>query len=151
MSCNVQSFEPHFEKVLDEITAIKPDIVAMQETFNGDERLDEYFRDWHTLRHGHYWVGSRYPVTWIADCEVTQFGGRTAGMIVEIETPGGPIVLCDIHQMTVRFGLKELNRNTLINGDGTDAGSEALQKPNGCWNRSTFEPPSKRLVRRSAR
>ncbi len=118
VSCNVQAFQPHFEKILDEIAAISPDIVALQEAAGGDPRLDEYFRDWHTLRHGHYWVGSRYPLSFLADCEVTQFGGRLAGMIVEIETPGGPIVLGDIHQMTARFGLKELNRNTLINGDG---------------------------------
>jgi endonuclease/exonuclease/phosphatase family metal-dependent hydrolase len=119
LSCNVQSFKPHFEKVLAEISAIKPDVVALQEAFRGDARLDEFFRDWHTLQHGHYWVGSRYPVTLISDCEVTQFGGRLAGMLVQIELPSGPIVLGDIHQMTARFGLKELNRNTLINGDGT--------------------------------
>jgi endonuclease/exonuclease/phosphatase family metal-dependent hydrolase len=39
--------------------------------------------------------------------------------LVEVETPGGPVVIADIHQMTARFGLKKLNRNTLINLDGT--------------------------------
>ena len=119
LSCNVQSFEPNFEKVLDEIATFKPDVVALQETFRGDPRLDQFFRDWSPIRHGHYWVGSRYPLKLIRDCEVTQFGGRHAGMLVEIETPAGPVVLANIHQMTARFGLKELNRKTLINGDGT--------------------------------
>ncbi len=119
VSCNVQSFKPDFDKVLEEISAINPDVVALQEAFRGDARLEEFFRDWHTLRHGHYWVGSRYPVSFISDCEVTQFGGRLAGMLVQIETPAGPIMLGNIHQMTARFGLKELNRNTLISGDGT--------------------------------
>ena len=119
VSCNVQSFQPDFDKVLKEIDEIKPDIVALQEAFRGDPRLDSHFPDWHSLRHGHYWVGSRYPVKLVSDCDVTHFGGRLAGMIVEIETPGGPVVLSDIHQMTARFGLKELNRYTLVNLDGT--------------------------------
>ena len=120
VSCNVQAFQPDFEKVLDEISAISPDVVAMQETFRGDPRLDEYFRDWHTLRHGNYWVGSRYPLTFIADIPVPQFGGRTAGMIVLIETPAGQFVLADVHQMTARWGLKELSRYTLISGSGIE-------------------------------
>ena len=119
LSCNVQSFKPDFSRVLEEIAAMRPDVVALQEAFRGDPRLDEFFKDWHTLRHGHYWVGSRYPVTLITDCEVNQFGGRLAGLVVQIETPNGPIVLGNIHQMTARFGLTELNRNTLLNGDGT--------------------------------
>lgn len=119
VSCNVQSFQPNFDRVLEEIAAISPDIVALQETFRGDPRLDDYFRDWHTLRHGHYFVGSRFPLTLITDCEVEQFGERTAGMMVEIDTPGGPIVVTDIHQMTARFGLKNLKRSTIVSLDGT--------------------------------
>ncbi len=119
LSCNVQAFEPDFGKVLEEISAINPDIVALQETFRGDQRLDDFFHDWHKIHHGHFWIGSRYPLKLVTDCDVKQFGGRLAGMVVEIQTPGGPVVFGDVHQMTARFGLKELNRNTLINGDGT--------------------------------
>lgn len=119
VSCNVQSFKPDFDKVLDEIKQIKPDIVALQETFRGDQRLDDFFGQWYTLQHGHYWIGSRFPLKHVTDCKVTQFGGRTAGMLVELETPNGPILLGDVHQMTARKGLVELNRKTLVNGDGT--------------------------------
>jgi endonuclease/exonuclease/phosphatase family metal-dependent hydrolase len=118
VSCNVQAFQPDFDKVLDEIAQIQPDVVALQESFRGDPRLDSFFRDWHTLRHGHYWVGSRFPFKLLTDCEVQQFGGRLAGMVVEIQTPDGPIVLGNIHQMTARFGLKELSRKSFLKGEG---------------------------------
>ena len=39
-------------------------------------------------------------------------------MIVSIELPEGPVIFADIHQMTARFGLRELNEKTLITGDG---------------------------------
>ena len=119
LSCNVQAFKPDFDRVLEEIAAVGPDIVGIQEAFRGDPRLDDFFKGWYTLRHHGYWIGSRYPLTWIADLKVPQFGERYAGMVVRIETPGGSIVFANVHQMTARFGLKELNRKTLINGDGT--------------------------------
>lgn len=118
LSCNVQAFRPDFDKVLAEIAAINPDIIAFQEAFRGDDRLEQNFPNWHTLRHGHYWVGSRFPIAFISDCEVTQFGGRLAGMIVSVETPGGTIVFADIHQMTARHGITRLNRKTVLSGEG---------------------------------
>lgn len=119
LSCNVQAFKPDFAKVLEEITAFDPDVIALQEAFRGDPRMDEFFRGWHEIRHGHFWVGSRYPITLVSDCNVTTFGGRLAGMLVQIDTPGGSIVFGDVHLMTARFGLLELNRKSLVTGDGT--------------------------------
>jgi endonuclease/exonuclease/phosphatase family metal-dependent hydrolase len=119
VSCNVQSYEPDFKKVLDEIEDIKPDVVAMQEAFGDDDRVDQFFREWHTVRQGQYRVFSRYRVSLIAGCEVTQFGGRLAGIVVQIEAPGGAVILGDIHQMTARIGLEELDHESVLSGKGT--------------------------------
>ena len=117
VSCNVQAFKPNFAKVLDEIAVIKPDVVALQEAFPLSPLLDEAFRGWHTVSHDRYWVGSRFPVKLVVQCEVPIFE-RSAGMVVEIETPSGPVQLGDIHQMTARRGLMELSKRSLIDGEG---------------------------------
>lgn len=119
VSCNVQSYAPDFGKVLKEISKLRPDVVALQEAFGDNEQADDFFREWKSVRHGQYRVFSKYRVSLISECEVSQFGGRSAGMVVQIEAPFGPVVLGNIHQMTPRFGLEELDRQTLINGKGT--------------------------------
>jgi endonuclease/exonuclease/phosphatase (EEP) superfamily protein YafD len=117
VSCNVQAFKPNFAKVLEEIAVIDPDVVALQEAFPLSPLLDEAFRGWHTVSHDRYWVGSRFPLKLIAKCEVPIFE-RSAGMLVEIETPAGPVRLGDIHQMTARRGLMELSKRSLVDGEG---------------------------------
>ncbi len=117
VSCNVQAFKPNFAKVLEEIAVVDPDVVALQEAFPLSPLLDKAFRGWHTVSHDRYWVGSRFPVKLVAQCEVPIFE-RSAGMVVEIETPSGPVRLGDIHQMTARRGLMELSKGSLIDGEG---------------------------------
>ncbi|MBC8114897.1 MAG: endonuclease/exonuclease/phosphatase family protein [Candidatus Saccharimonas sp.] len=117
VSCNVQAFKPNFKKVLEEIAVIDPDVVALQEAFPLSPLLDEAFRGWYTVSHDRYWVGSRFPVKLVAQCEVPIFE-RSAGMVVEIETPSGPVLLGDIHQMTARRGLVELSKRSLFGGEG---------------------------------
>jgi len=119
VSCNVQSYEPDFRKLLDEIELINPDIVALQEAFGDDERADEFFRDWYSVRQRQYRVFSRKRLSLISACDVNEFGGRLAGMIVQVETEAGPIVLANIHQMTARYGLNELDHESVITGKGT--------------------------------
>ena len=119
VSCNVQEFQPDFRKVMREIFAINPDVIALQEALKDEPILKTQFPDWHVVHHGNFWVGSRYPVKLISECQVSQFGGRLAGIVVEIETPMGPAVLANVHQMTARHGLTELSRQSFVNGDGT--------------------------------
>lgn len=119
VSCNVQEFKPNFRKVLNEISAINPDVVALQEALAEDPDLAQHFREWHHLHVGNFWVGSKYPMKLLSQCEVTQFEGRLAGVVIELETPKGPVALADIHLMTARRGLTEISRQSLLNGDGT--------------------------------
>lgn len=119
VSCNVQEFKPNFRKVLNEISQINPDVVALQEALADDADLQQHFVEWHHVHVGNFWIGSRHPIQLITQCEVTQFEGRLAGIVVEIQTPKGSIALADIHLMTARRGLTEISRRSLITGDGT--------------------------------
>lgn len=119
VSCNTQAFKPNFAKILEEIAVINPDVVVLQEASPLSPLVDEFFRNWHSVHYDHYWVGSRFPLKLVAKCEVEAFE-RTAGLIVEIDTPAGPIVVGDIHQMTSRKGLYELSPRSLLTGDGPE-------------------------------
>ena len=125
VSCNVQAFQPNFAKVLEEIAVIQPDVIALQEAFPLSPLLEETYRDWHTISHDRYWVGSRWPIKKLADFEIPSFE-RSAGLVVEIETPRGPVVLSDIHQMTARRGLMELSKHSLLSGDVTGRLEESV-------------------------
>ena len=130
VSCNVQSYEPDFTKVLDEIDSIQPDVVAIQEAFGDDERADRYFAEWHQVQQGQYRVYSRHHLSLRAGCEVPQFGGRLAGIVVQMESPAGPVILADIHQMTARIGLEELDHESLISGKGTKELKDFVEERN---------------------
>ena len=119
ISCNVQEFRPDFAAVLEEISVLNPDVIALQEALMRHPLLDRHFPDWHFVREGNFCVASRFPVRLKTTCEVTQFEGRMAGAVVQIETPDGRINLANVHQMTARRGLTELSRRTLVDGDGT--------------------------------
>lgn len=120
VSCNVQVYQPDFDKVLSEIATIKPDIIAFQEAGFPDPSMDELCPDWHVVHHGLFYVTSRYPLKHLSDIVVKEFGGRLAGMLIEVDTPAGPILLADVHQMTVRRGLMALNSQTLVDGAGIE-------------------------------
>lgn len=120
VSCNVQEFKPDFRKVMREIFAINPDVIALQEALKDEPILATQYPDWHVVHQGNFWIGSRYPVKLISECNVTQFEGRLAGVVVEIEAPMGTVVLGDVHQMTARRGLTELSSRSFVDGDGTN-------------------------------
>ncbi len=115
VSCNVQRYEPDFDLVLREITDKKPDVVALQEALWTDSRLAKTFPGWHTIQEDEYWIGSRYPLKRIGLCRSKSFD-RCSGLSVEVDAPGGPIVLHDLHLTTARFGFNDLSLATVLNG-----------------------------------
>jgi endonuclease/exonuclease/phosphatase (EEP) superfamily protein YafD len=115
VSANVQGYKPDFASVLQEISRFKPDIVALQEARGEDPLLREFFPDWHRLQVDYYWIGSRYPLRLVQECDTEAFH-RTGGLLVEIETPRGPVLLANVHQMTARRGLKDLSGTELMRG-----------------------------------
>ncbi|MBI1345260.1 hypothetical protein GC163_03135 [bacterium] len=116
VTANVQGFQPNFAEVLSEISRQRPDIVVLQEARGEHELLAEFFHDWQHIQIDYYWIGSRFPLKLLHTCETTAFG-RVAGLIVEVETPQGPIIVGDVHQMTARRGLKELAGSDLATGE----------------------------------
>uniref|UniRef100_A0A7C4LLZ5 Endonuclease/exonuclease/phosphatase domain-containing protein n=1 Tax=Schlesneria paludicola TaxID=360056 RepID=A0A7C4LLZ5_9PLAN len=126
VSCNVQAYRPHFAEVLSEVARYRPDVVMLQEAFGDHPLLDEFLPDWHRLHHNTYWIASRYPLRLLAECQSEVFE-RVAGIVVELQTPVGPVVVANIHQMTARRGLVEINKSTLLRGEAARLADEFRQ------------------------
>lgn len=115
VSANTQGYQPDFAGLMQEISRYKPDIVALQEARGEHDLLDDFYPDWHRLHLDYYWVGSRYPIKLVAECATEAFD-RTAGILVEVETPRGPVLLANLHQMTARRGLREMTGSEILSG-----------------------------------
>lgn len=120
VTANVQSYKPNFADLLREVQLFKPDVVAFQEARGTHPLLAEAFPEWHQLHYDYYWVASRYPIKELTRCEVQSFE-RTSGLIVELETPQGPVVLADLHHMTARRGLAALSKRSFLTGEAASA------------------------------
>ncbi|MCA9113724.1 MAG: endonuclease/exonuclease/phosphatase family protein [Planctomycetaceae bacterium] len=117
VSCNVQSYEPAFATVLREMTRRRPDIVLLQEAGDVHPLLAEHFADWHSVHVAEYWIGSRYPLELAGQCDSRTFQ-RTTAVAVDVETPDGQVRVFNIHLMTARHGLTELDPSALVDGGG---------------------------------
>jgi len=123
VSCNIQSYKPNFAEVMQEVSAAHPDVVVFQEAFGEHRLLQDFFPDWHKLHVSTYWVGSRYPVRLLAECP-SQVFDRVSGIMVEVDAPGGTVVLANVHQMTARRGLQAIHKGSVLRGEaGEDVDS----------------------------
>ena len=113
VSCNVQYFEPYFPSVLQEILALKPDIVALQEARQKNRQLENAFFGWHTIHFSEYWIGSKYPIRPISEChyEITD---RITAIKLEVDSPFGKFLLTNLHLTTARDSLLELRGDNSI-------------------------------------
>lgn len=116
VSCNVQAYNPNFAEVMREVTAHRPDLVLLQEAFGEHPLLSQVFPGWYRLHHNTYWFASRYPLRLLAECPSEVFQ-RISGVIVELDTPSGPIVVVNVHQMTARRGLIEITKSSVLKGE----------------------------------
>jgi endonuclease/exonuclease/phosphatase family metal-dependent hydrolase len=118
VSCNIQGFQPSFPLVVAEVLSHSPDIVAFQEVRGEEDHplLAKAFGDWHVARDDYYWVASKYPLRKIRLLESPAFG-RNAGLLVEVESPTGPVLVADIHFMTARRSLAELSLGGFLNDE----------------------------------
>lgn len=119
VSCNVQAYSPNFADVLREVHQFRPEIVAFQEARGDHPLLTDSFPNWHRLHYEYFFVASKYPIKELARIETEAFDRPTA-LVVEIETPDGPVVLVDLHLMTARRGLRSINKGSLISGEAGD-------------------------------
>lgn len=116
VSCNVQAYKPNFADVLREAHRFQPDVIVLQEARGDHPLLKESFPHWNTLHFDYFYIASRFPMKEILEIETETFD-RSAGLLVEITTPDGPIMLADIHQMTARRGLQSINKGSLLSGE----------------------------------
>jgi endonuclease/exonuclease/phosphatase (EEP) superfamily protein YafD len=123
VSCNVQAYRPDFADVVREIQQFDPDVVAMQEARGEHPLLLDAFRGWEKLHLDYYWIGSKYPLRLVHECAVESFE-RTSGILVEVQTPQGPVLLANLHLMTARRGLSNLTKRDLLTGESAVAISD---------------------------
>lgn len=116
VSCNVQNFAPEFSLVLREVQRAKPDVVAFQEALQPPRLLFEHFEGWHQIHVRGLWIGSKWPLRLLGECQ-TELFSHLSGVAVEVDAPFGKFVLADLHLMTARKSLVELRPLELLSGD----------------------------------
>ena len=122
VTCNVQNYEPDISTVMREISRSRPDIVALQEARKTPpQMLTSFFEGWEFQHVGEFWVGSRWPLSFVGLCTATPYDNRMTALKVEIQTPNGPVILSNIHLMTARRGLSDLSAGSLVSGAGPAA------------------------------
>ncbi len=121
ISCNVQDFQPDFAGVLAEISRFNPDVVAFQDARSHSKLLEKYFESWHSIRDREFFLASRYPVKRVSVGHCDAFD-RDAVLACELELPSTKVMFFNVHQMTPRHGLRELDLSSPI----TQRGSERL-------------------------
>jgi endonuclease/exonuclease/phosphatase family metal-dependent hydrolase len=117
VSCNVQSFRPHFGLIVQELSRINPDVVAFQEAFEDHPLVSRYFKGWHIVRQDEYLVASKFPLKLLGKCHSAAFD-RVAAIRVAVETPRGTVEIYNVHQTSPRRGLKQLRPWSPITGSG---------------------------------
>lgn len=117
VSCNVQTFEPDFPAVVDEINRIKPDVILFQEAFEDHPLLQILLEGWTVHRHDEYLAASKLPLKFVETCHLPSYDRITA-VRYELETPSGTIALFNVHQTSPRHSLTELKPWSVLNGAG---------------------------------
>lgn len=118
ISCNVQDYRPNFESVLAEISRFNPDVVAFQDARSDSKLLVQYFKAWHVVHEGEYFLASRYPVKKVSIGHLEAFD-RDAVLQCEIELPSTKVMFFNVHQMTPRHGLRALDLSSPITQRGS--------------------------------
>ncbi|WP_152054010.1 endonuclease/exonuclease/phosphatase family protein [Tautonia marina] len=107
LTCNTQGLELDPEALGDLIDQLQPDVVALQEW--SDLNREQVFRDdaWHyrTDRPG-LGLASRVPIRSAEPLTSSQLAGRGFLVWFELDAPGGPIHLVNLHLETPRGGLE---------------------------------------------
>lgn len=126
ISCNVQDFRPDFASVLKEVSRFNPDVVAFQDARSESTLLRQYFESWHSLREGEYFLASRYPIKLISAGHFEAFD-RLGAIQCELELPSTKIMFFNVHQMTPRHGLRNLDISSPITQRGSGRMAQYLE------------------------
>lgn len=127
VSSNVQVGAAKPQKLVLEIEQLAPDIVVLQEAHQGTEEFDKLFGAWQSVRVGEFWTASRFPIRLVDEFSFEPFGRRCA-TLCEVETPGGPVLVCNVHLNTPRHAMSDLQWHSLLTGAGIDEVSTFFEK-----------------------
>ncbi len=125
VSANTQHFQPDFALLLREIRTAKPDVIALQEASRPPQALKEQYPDWHSVRVRSLWIGSRWPLKVIGQCNSDVYD-RVTAIMVEVDAPFGKFLVADLHLMTARKSLVYLKPKAVLTGTGTEHVTTAL-------------------------
>ncbi|MGE0378667.1 MAG: endonuclease/exonuclease/phosphatase family protein [Planctomycetaceae bacterium] len=134
VTCNLQVGKGDLTKVAREIDRIQPDVLVLQEATHGIEALLPFFEGWSRIHLGEYLVASKYPVRLRDICRPNAFS-RASAILCEIEGPGGPFLVCDVHLTTARHGLTHLRWDSPM----TQTGVEQLKLRQAQRAKESFE------------
>jgi len=123
ISSNIQFGSANPKKLVLEMEQLRPDVVVLQEAHEGTDEFKKLFGAWNTIHVGEFWVSSKYPVRLVDEFTFAPFGRRTA-LLCELETPSGPVLVCNVHLNTPRYALSDLQWHSPLTGAGVDAVNE---------------------------
>lgn len=124
VSCNVQSFRPHFDQVVHEINRINPDIVLFQEAFEDHPLVETLFEGWHVDRVDEYLTASKWPVRFQGKCEIGALD-RTTVVRYTVATPHGELTICNVHQISPQHEMRDLRPWSIVTGSGVSELNQA--------------------------
>lgn len=109
-SCNVNKFRPDIDSVIEEILALEPDLVVLQEAkFQlAKDLLNPRFEGWSIVQSGEYWIASRFPASLVESRRTDDFD-REIAIAAKIEGLPRPFTLINIHTSTARHGIAKLS------------------------------------------
>lgn len=126
LSCNIQDFRPDFTSIMAEISRLNPDVVAFQDARTQSSLLEKYFKSWHTVRDGEFFLASKHPLKLISVGHFEPFD-RDAVMHCELDLPLGKVAIFNVHQMTPRHGLRALDISSPITQRGSGRLTQYLE------------------------
>lgn len=118
-SGNLQQGQGSLRKLLLEIEAFEPDVMIFQEAAQGTEPFLETYAGWEAVHLQSFLILSRYPLRVVDHCRSPAFQRWTA-ILVEVETPSGPVRIGDVHLMTPRHGASGLTVLSPLTGEGVE-------------------------------
>lgn len=120
VSVNVQTFQPDFRQVVNELHRIDPDVILFQEAFEDHPLVETLFAGWNMHRVDEYLVASKMPLKFIDTCFVRGFERITVAHY-EVETPQGPVAVFNVHQTSPRRSLTQVKPWSMLTGSGVEA------------------------------
>ncbi len=110
LSCNVHRQQFHPEELMDFVSKVRPDIVALQGWSETNHQALFMSDGWNVRKEGELFLASRFPIGNVTPLNIvddpnTPLGERGAAAIFEVQGPRGLIHLVNLHLASPHAGL----------------------------------------------